>query len=60
MRLIARPICPNLPLLPIRCKYVGASFGKSKLITTLTLGTSIPLDTRLELIKVLNSPFLNL
>jgi len=36
------------------------SVGKSKLMTTLTVGTSIPLAMRLELTRVLNSPFLKL
>lgn len=49
IKLIAKPRCPNLPDLPIRCKYVSEIeirnnnkqskpefLGKSKLMTTLT------------------------
>lgn len=42
IRLIAIPKWPNLPDRPIRCRYVSAIFGKSKLITTFTAWTSIP------------------
>lgn len=42
IRLIAIPKWPNRPDRPIRCKYVSAIFGKSKLITTFTACTSIP------------------
>lgn len=46
--LIASPLLPNLPVRPIRCRYVSLSglpslsTGKSKLITTETCSTSIP------------------
>lgn len=43
MKLIANPKCPNLPDLPTLWRYVSAVLGKSKLITTLIDGTSIPL-----------------
>jgi hypothetical protein len=36
------------------------SVGKSKLITTLTEGTSIPLAIRFDPTRVLNYPFLKL
>jgi hypothetical protein len=41
-KLIAIPRWPNLPDRPIRCRYVSAFLGKSKLITTLTAWISIP------------------
>ena len=46
--LTARPRCPNRPDRPIRCKYVSAVRGKSKLITQLTVGISIPRVKRSE------------
>lgn len=60
MKFTAKPKCPNLPDLPTRCKYVSAVFGKSKLITILIEGTSIPLVNKSLETKHLPYPFLKL
>lgn len=60
MKFTANPKCPNLPDLPTLCKYVSAEEGKSKLITTLIVGTSIPLVNKSEDTKHLPYPFLKL
>lgn len=60
MKLTASPKCPNLPDLPTLCKYVSAVFGKSKFITTLIEGTSIPLVNKSLETKHLPCPFLKL
>ena len=59
MKLMANPKFPNLPLLPTLCKYVSAVEGKSKLITTLIEGISIPLVNRSDDTRHLPFPFLN-
>jgi hypothetical protein len=48
IKLMAIPKCPNLPDLPMRCKYVSAILGKSKLITTFTACTSIPKQKKIQ------------
>jgi hypothetical protein len=56
---MAKPRCPNLPDLPILCRYVSAVFGKSKLMTTFTLWMSMPLVKRSEHTRCLVAPVLN-
>ena len=41
MKFIANPKCPPLQDLPILCIFVSLLFGKSKLISTFTVGTSL-------------------
>ena len=60
IKLIANPRWPNLPDLPILCKYVSEFFGKSKLKTTLTDYISIPLVNKSEETKHLPFPDLKL
>lgn len=57
---MAIPLYPKRPDLPTLCKYVSAVDGKSKLMTTLTAGTSKPLVNKSELTKHLPYPFLKL
>ena len=51
---------PNLPDRPILCRYVSEFLGKSKLITTFTLGISIPLVHKSEETRHLPLPNLKL
>lgn len=46
MQTLPQNHCYVLPDLPMRCKYVSAFLGKSKLMTTLTAWMSIPLVKR--------------
>ena len=58
MKLMARPRWPNQPPRPILCKYVLEYSGKSKLMTTFTVGMSIPRVIRSEDTRHLDSPVL--
>lgn len=61
-KLMAIPDLPNLPVLPIRWRYVSQSArpsmstGKSKLITMVTCSTSIPLASTLVVMSTFSLP----
>ena len=57
-KLVAFPLCPMRPVLPILCTNSSISDGKSKLMTCLTLSMSSPRAATLVAISTGHRPFL--
>ena len=57
-KLTASPRWPNLPDLPILCRYVSEFLGKSKFMTTFTAKTSMPLVNKSDETKHRQAPVL--